>query len=156
MRQRTAEVKVSHTSNVAQFANIFKGVQLWGGPSWSRQMRFPHPLCDLIDFSPGENYICSWSFKPIEVEEDDPILTLDDEGKNYIIWSVVTGKPLRSFQTHDLPGPSVDDQGNPVKKRIPWPAFKWSADDKYVARMLEGQSISVYELPKVKPLAYNQ
>ena len=101
-----------------------RGVQLWGGPSWGRLLRFPHPLCDLIDFSPGENYICTWSFKPIEVEEDDPILTLDEEGKNYIIWSVVTGKPLRSFSTHDLPGPSVDENGQPVKKRIPWPAFK--------------------------------
>lgn len=129
-----------------------RGVQLWGGQSWSRQMRFPHPLCDLIDFSPGEEYICTWSFKPIEVEEDDPILTLDEEGKNYIIWDVAKGKPLRSFATHDLPGPTVDDQGNPVKRRIPWPAFKWSADDKYVARMLEGQSISVYELPKMNLL----
>lgn len=129
-----------------------KGVQLWGGFSWSRQMRFPHPLCDLIDFSPGEKFICTWSFKQIEVEEDDPILTLDEEGKNYIIWDVVTGKPLRSFATHDLGGPTVDEAGNPVRRRIPWPAFKWSADDKYVARMKEGESISVYELPKMNML----
>lgn len=106
----------------------------------------------MIDFSPNEKYITTWSFKPIEVEEEDPILTLDEDGKNYIIWDVATGKPLRSFQTHDLPGPTADEQGNPVKKRIPWPAFKWSADDKYVARMLEGQSISIYELPKMSLL----
>lgn len=126
-----------------------RGVQLWGGPSWARQTRFPHPLCNMIDFSPGEKYLTTWSFKSIEVAEDDPVLTLEEDGKNYIIWDVVNGKPLRSFQTHDLPGPSLDENEQPVKKKIPWPAFKWSADDKYVARMLEGQSISVYELPKM-------
>ena len=129
-----------------------KGVQLWGGPSWTRQTRFPHPLCNMLDFSPNEKYITTWSFKPIEVEEDDPILTLEEEGKNYIIWDVATGKPLRSFQTHDLPGPTVDPEGNPVRKKIPWPAFKWSADDKYVARMKEEKEISVYELPKMNQL----
>ncbi|KAI4160798.1 MAG: hypothetical protein LQ342_005413 [Letrouitia transgressa] len=126
-----------------------RGVQLWGGPTWQRIHRIPHPLCDLIDFSPGEKYLTTWSFRPIEVYEDDPVLSMDEDGKNYIIWNVETGKPLRSFQTHDLPGPSEDENGQPVKKKIPWPAFKWSADEKYVARMLDGQSISVYELPKM-------
>jgi uncharacterized protein with WD repeat len=28
-----------------------------------------------------------------------------------------------------------------------WPALKWSADDKYTARLTPGQQISVYELP---------
>lgn len=125
-----------------------KGIQLWGGKNWSRQTRFPHPFANLIDFSPNEKYITTWSFKPIEVEEDDPFLTYNEEGKNYIIWEVSTGKILRSFATHDS-GTSTDMDGNPVKKRIPWPAFKWSADDKYVARMKEGESISIYELPKM-------
>jgi translation initiation factor 3 subunit B len=128
-----------------------KGIQLWAGQSWTRYSRFPHPLCNMIDFSPNETYICTWSFKPIEVEENDPILSLDEEGKNYIIWDVATGKPLRSFVTHDL-GPSVDAEGNPIKKRIPWPAFKWSSDDKYVGRMKEGESVSIYELPSMKLL----
>ena len=134
------------------FATVHsRGVQLWGGKNWSRQLRMPHPFCNMIDFSPDESYITTWSFKPIEVSEDDPILSLDDDGKNYIIWDVRTAKPLRSFQTHDY-GPSVDELGNPVKKRIPWPAFKWSSDAKYVARMKEGESISVYELPKMNLL----
>ncbi|KAL8851772.1 MAG: hypothetical protein Q9221_003382 [Calogaya cf. arnoldii] len=126
-----------------------RGVQLWGGPSWQRVHRIPHPVCNLIDFSPGEKYMTTWSFKPIEVAEDDPVLSMEEDGKNYIIWDIATGKPLRSFQTHDLPGPTEDENGQPVKKKIPWPAFKWSADEKYVARMLDGQSISVYELPKM-------
>lgn len=126
-----------------------KGVQLWGGPSWSRQTRFPHPDCNLIDFSPNEKYLCTWSFKPIEVAEDDPILSQEEDGKNYIIWDLATGRPLRSFQMHDLPETPEVDGVAPVKKNIPWPAFKWSADDKYVARMLAGQSISVYQLPSM-------
>lgn len=126
-----------------------RGVQLWGGPNWHRIHRIPHPFCNLIDFSPGEKYLTTWSFKPIEVQEDDPVLSMDEDGKNYIIWDVATGKPLRSFQTHDLPGPTEDENGQPIKKKIPWPAFKWSADEKYVARMLDGQSISIYELPKM-------
>jgi translation initiation factor 3 subunit B len=128
-----------------------RGVQLWGGRGWTRQIRLPHPFCNMIDFSPDESYITTWSFKPIEVDEDDPVLTLDEDGMNYVIWETATGKPLRSFKTHDL-GPSTDEQGNPIKKRIPWPAFKWSSDAKYVARMLDGQSISVYELPKMNLL----
>lgn len=126
-----------------------RGVQLWAGPSWTRQTRFPHPMCNLIDFSPGEKYITTWSFKPIEVAEDDPILSQEEDGKNYIIWDVATGRPLRSFQMHDLPTPPESETGQPVKKKVPWPAFKWSSDDNFVARMLEGQSISVYELPKM-------
>lgn len=149
-RQHWTEIFVQWSPMGTYLATMHaRGVQLWGGPSWTRQTRFPHPLCNMIDFSPAEKYLTTWSFKPIEVAEDDPILTLEEDGKNYIIWDVITGKPLRSFQTHDLPGPSVDENDQPVKKKIPWPAFKWSADDKYVARMLEGQSISVYELPKM-------
>lgn len=125
------------------------GVRLWGGPSWLAQGKFPHPNCNMIEFSPAEKYLTTWSFKPIEITENLAPLTIEEDGKNYVIWDVATGKPLRSFQTHDVPGPELDDNNQPVKKKIPWPAFKWSADDKYVARMLEGQSISIYELPKM-------
>ena len=149
-RQFWTEVFVQWSPMGTYIATMHKkGVQLWGGPNWSRQTRFPHPDCNMIDFSPAEKYITTWSFKPIEVNEDDPVLSVEEDGKNYIIWDVATGKPLRSFQTHDLPGPAVDENNMPVKKKIPWPAFKWSSDDKYVARMLDGQSISVYELPKM-------
>jgi translation initiation factor 3 subunit B len=129
-----------------------QGVQLWGGPNWSRQKRFMHPGVNLVDFSPDERYITTWSHRPMEVDETNPTLSLEEDGKNYIIWDVATGKPLRSFVTLDAPGPSVDPEGNPIKKKIQWPAFKWSADAKYVARMNQGQGISVYELPRMNLL----
>jgi len=126
-----------------------QGVQLWGGQNWSRQKRFMHPGVNLVDFSPDERYLTTWSHRPMVVEEGNPILSLEEDGKNYIIWDIATSKPLRSFVTLDVPGPTQDAEGNPVKKKIQWPAFKWSADAKYVARMTQGQSISVYELPRM-------
>ncbi|KAF2142202.1 uncharacterized protein K452DRAFT_227269 [Aplosporella prunicola CBS 121167] len=130
-----------------------QGVQLWGGKSWSRQRRFAHPGVKLINFSPAEKYLVTWSPQPLQVDETHPIpnLSADDDGKNYIIWDIATGKPLRSFVTIDLP-PSTDAEGNPIKKKLQWPTFKWSADDKYVARMVQGQSISVYETPRMNLL----
>ncbi|KAG9686445.1 translation initiation factor eIF-3b, partial [Aureobasidium melanogenum] len=129
-----------------------QGVQLWGGKSWSRQMRFAHPGVNLVDFSPDERYLTTWSHRPMQVEEGHPVLSLDEDGKNYIIWDLETGLPLRSFVTLDSAGPNVDEAGNPIKKKLQWPAFKWSADSKYVARMNPEQGISVYELPRMNLL----
>ncbi|KAI9674456.1 MAG: Translation initiation factor 3 subunit b [Caeruleum heppii] len=129
-----------------------QGVQLWGGRSWSRQKRFAHPFVNLVDFSPNEKYLVTWSNTPIQVNENHPVLSLEDDGKNYVLWDIETGKPLRSFQNIDMPGPATDEAGNPIKRKIQWPAFKWSADEKYVARLTPGQSISVYELPRMNLL----
>ena len=129
-----------------------QGVQLWGGPSWSRQKRFAHPGVNLVDYSPDEKYLTTWSHRPMQVDEGHPVLSVEDDGKNYIIWDVETGKPLRSFVTLDLPGPTTDAEGNPIKKKLQWPAFKWSADAKYVARMNPAQGISIYELPRMNLL----
>lgn len=98
-----------------------------------------------------EAYITTWSHRPIQVEEEGGMLSAEEEGKNYIIWDAATGKPLRSFANLEQ-GPAIDEEGRPIKKKINWPAFKWSADSKYVARMNQGQSISVYELPRMNLL----
>ena len=127
-----------------------QGIQLWGGKSWGRQKRFAHPACNLVDFSPNEKFVCTWSHRPISVDENHPVLSADDDGNNYIIWDIATGKPLRSFKTLDMPTVAQDEAGQPIKKKLQWPAFKWSADDNFVARMTPGQSISVYELPSMR------
>jgi translation initiation factor 3 subunit B len=130
-----------------------QGVQLWGGKAWSRQKRFAHPGVNLVDYSPSEQYLTTWSHRPLQVDENHPVpsLSLEEDGKNYIIWDVATGKPLRSFATIDMPA-GIDADGNPVKKKLQWPTFKWSSDDKYVARMTQGSSIAVYELPRMNLL----
>lgn len=126
-----------------------RGVQLWGGSSWSKMGRFPHPFVNLVAFSPNEKYLVTWSNRPISVpEEGEGTLTVDDEGKNYVIWDIESETPLRSFA--NLEPPKAED-GKPPPK-LQWPAFKWSADDKYVARLIPGQSISVYELPRMNLL----
>ena len=142
-----------------------QGVQLWGGASWQRLKRFPHPATNLLAFSPDEKYVVTWSQRPISVpDEGHPILTLDEDGKNYVIWDIETAKPLRSFANLDVPG--GDEQGlqkqqqqqqqqqpqQQQQRRLPWPAFKWSADSKYVARLTQGSAISVYELPRMNLL----
>lgn len=118
-----------------------QGVQLWGGPQFSKQRQFPHPFVQMIQFSPGESYLTTWSSRPISLEGAPSVLTLEEEGKHFIIWDITSGKPLRSFVNYDTP------EDGPIKKKMQWPAFKWSADEKYVARMMPGQSISVYQLP---------
>ncbi|KAB5522155.1 eukaryotic translation initiation factor 3 subunit B [Coniochaeta sp. 2T2.1] len=125
-----------------------QGVQLWGGPSWTRQRRFAHPFVNMVAFSPNENYMVTWSNRPISIpEEGHPSLSIDDDGKNYVIWDVKTSKPLRSFAQLDV---IAGADGKPAK--LPWPAFKWSSDDKYVARLTQGSAISVYELPRMNLL----
>lgn len=81
-----------------------------------------------------------------------PILTFDEDGKHIVIWDIVLGKPLRSFVAHDLTPPPTVDGETPTKKKVQWPAFKWSSDEKYVARMKQHESISVYELPDMRLL----
>lgn len=127
-----------------------QGVQLWGGPTFSKQKQFPHPFVQLIEFSPGESYLTTWSARPIQVDEPG-VLGYEEDGKNIIIWDIASGKPLRSFVSHELAAGPAEGDAAP-KKKVQWPAFKWSADEKYVARMLQGQSISIYELPRMNLL----
>lgn len=122
-----------------------QGVQVWGGPSFSRVRQFPHPFVSLIEFSPNENYLTTWSNQPIVVEEGKGPLTIDEEGKHIVIWDVKTGKPIRSFVAYDLAPPPAVEGIPPPKPKVQWPAFKWSADEKFVARMKPNESISVYQ-----------
>ncbi|KAJ7619135.1 eukaryotic translation initiation factor eIF2A-domain-containing protein [Mycena polygramma] len=124
-----------------------QGVRLWGGSSWKPQQRFAHPLVKLIDFSPCEQYLVTWSNEPIQVPEGAPqgpqYLSPDDEGNNIAVWDIKSGDLLRTFST-------VAETETPAgKKQMQWPALKWSPDDKYVARVTPGQMISVHELPSM-------
>ncbi|EGX50728.1 hypothetical protein AOL_s00054g814 [Orbilia oligospora ATCC 24927] len=124
-----------------------QGVQLWGGSSWKRMARFPHPAVNLVDFSPNEKYLVTWSNKPIVYQEGMPGLTPEEDGKTYVVWDVNTGKLLRSFPP--IENPQEADKPPNLRKKIQWPLFKWTADDKYCARVTPGSSISVYETPSM-------
>jgi translation initiation factor 3 subunit B len=122
-----------------------QGVRLWGGPSWKHQQRFAHPLVKLIDFSPCEQYLVTWSNEPIVVPEGatqgPQYFSPDDEGNNIAVWDIKSGDLLRTF--------SSDTGASSTRKQMQWPALKWSPDDKFVARVTPGQMISVHELPSM-------
>lgn len=124
-----------------------QGVRLWGGSSWSPIQKFAHPLVKLIDFSPNERYLVTWSNEPIVIPEGAPqgpqYLSPEDEGNSIAVWDIKTGNLLRTFP-NQASAPSEDGG---ARKQISWPALKWSADDRYIARVTPGQQISVYELP---------
>lgn len=127
-----------------------QGVQLWGGPTWKRVMRFAHPAVNLVDFSPCERYLVTWSNKPISLPETLPAgfpLGPDEDGKSFIVWDIKTGGLLRSFAAI-LDNPE-EDLIEVVRKKVSWPVFKWSADDRYVARVVPGQAIQVFETPSM-------
>jgi len=102
----------------------------------------------LIDFSPCENYLVTWSHDPITVPANLPqgpeFFSPEDEGNNIAVWDIKSGHLLRTFPTATY---ETDDPA--MKKQMQWPAFKWSSDDKFVARVTPGQQISVYELPSM-------
>ncbi|KAH7931103.1 translation initiation factor eIF-3b [Leucogyrophana mollusca] len=130
-------------------ATLFRqGVRLFGGPSWEPQQRFAHPLVKLIDFSPCEQYLVTWSHDPISVPPNLPqgpeYFSPEDEGNNIAVWDIKSGHLLRTFPTSTL-----DGEDPTAKKQMQWPALKWSADDKFTARVTAGQHISVYELPSM-------
>lgn len=111
-----------------------KGVILWGGDGFQKIARFPAPGVDTVVFSPQEQYLLTCNNR-----RDDP--------NSIKIFSIQTGKLLRAFPLYPkdfLPEGATMDQ-------IPPPAFQWSHDDKYLARMGK-DLISIYETPSMKLL----
>lgn len=125
------------------------GVALWGGPTFNRINRFAHPEASLIDFSPNEKYLITWSRRPIEVPANNASspFTQDDEGNHVIIWDILTGQPMRTFP---MPTPPPSSAATPAeaeerkKVAFSWPMFKWSGDERYFARVIPGVSIQCY------------
>ncbi|TPX48254.1 hypothetical protein SeLEV6574_g02149 [Synchytrium endobioticum] len=142
-RQNWTENYVQWSSKGTYLATIHKqGVQLWGGPNWRRINKFAHPNVRLLDFSPNETFIVTWSSQPVKTPEG--------EFHHVIVWDVMTSSRLRSFAVDSVSlQPDSKTAAQPV---LPdWPMFKWSYDDKYVARATSGPqgAISIYETPSM-------
>mmetsp|Transcript_22241 Transcript_22241/g.28795 ORF Transcript_22241/g.28795 Transcript_22241/m.28795 type:complete len:698 (+) Transcript_22241:45-2138(+) len=103
------------------------GVAIWGGNTFEKQGRFAHANVHTITYSPQENYMITCNY------------ATDDRA--FVVWDLRNQKELRSFPVTTLPD-------NPDKGPM---MFKWSHDDKYVARM-GADLISIYELPSMKLL----
>lgn len=105
----------------------------------------------MIDFSPFERYLVTLSPIPIEpAPRPTPTnpFTQDDAGRHIAIWDIATGRFIRTLP---LEQENNKDKDAP-KKALSWPILKWSADEKYFARIVPGQAISVYTTPSMRLL----
>ncbi|KAH7850144.1 hypothetical protein Vadar_028516 [Vaccinium darrowii] len=113
-----------------------QGAAVWGGASFNRLMRYSHPQVKLIDFSPGERFLVTYSSHEPSNPRDTHRVILN-------IFDVRTGKVMRDFKG------SADDfavGGTGGVTGVSWPVFRWGGgkDDKYFARIGKNV-ISVYE-----------
>ncbi|EEF46838.1 Eukaryotic translation initiation factor 3 subunit, putative [Ricinus communis] len=114
-----------------------QGAAVWGGASaFNRLMRYAHPQVKLIDFSPGEKYLVTYSSHEPSNPHDANRIVIN-------IFDVRTGKVMRDFKG------SADEfaiGGTGGVAGVSWPIFRWGGgkDDKYFARMGKNM-ISVYE-----------
>mmetsp|Transcript_31210 Transcript_31210/g.99522 ORF Transcript_31210/g.99522 Transcript_31210/m.99522 type:complete len:709 (+) Transcript_31210:505-2631(+) len=117
-----------------------QGTALWGGPSFNRLMRFSHPGVALLDFSPAERFMITYS-------QQDPANPREKATVVLNVFDTRSGKNMRNFQG------AVDDFATPGAAGVQWPVFKWGggANDEYFARMGKN-SISVYETKSMQLL----
>ncbi|KAI3449011.1 hypothetical protein Pfo_005676 [Paulownia fortunei] len=114
-----------------------QGAAVWGGATtFNRLMRYAHPQVKLIDFSPGERFLVTYS-------SHEPSNPRDTYRVMINIFDVRTGKVMRDFKG------SADEfaiGGTGGVSGVSWPVFRWGGgrDDKYFARIGKNV-ISVYE-----------
>lgn len=114
-----------------------QGAAVWGGEkTFNRLMRYIHPQVRLIDFSPGEKFMVTYSSHEPSNPRDTQRVTLN-------VFDVRSGKVLREFKG------SADDfatGGTGGVAGVSWPVFRWGGgrEDKYFARIGKN-AISVYE-----------
>ncbi|KAF6171307.1 hypothetical protein GIB67_036975 [Kingdonia uniflora] len=114
-----------------------QGAAVWGGATtFNRLMRYVHPQVKLIDFSPGEKYMVTYSSHEPSNPRDTHRVVLN-------IFDVRSGKLIREFKG------SADEfatGGTVGVSGVSWPVFRWGGgkEDKYFARIGKNV-ISVYE-----------
>ncbi|KAK3091595.1 hypothetical protein FSP39_021018 [Pinctada imbricata] len=98
-----------------------KGIALWGGEKFDQIMRFSHIGVQLIDFSPCERYLVTFS----------PLPTNQEDQHQIIIWDLRTGMKKRGFH---------------CETQATWPILKWSHDGNYFGRITP-DTLSIYSTP---------
>uniref|UniRef100_A0AAY5K9R5 Eukaryotic translation initiation factor 3 subunit B n=1 Tax=Esox lucius TaxID=8010 RepID=A0AAY5K9R5_ESOLU len=64
-----------------------RGIALWGGEKFKQIQRFSHQGVSLIDFSPCERYVVTFS----------PLMDTKEDPQAIIIWDILTGQKKRGF-----------------------------------------------------------
>ncbi|CAN0854090.1 Eukaryotic translation initiation factor 3 subunit B [Linum grandiflorum] len=111
-----------------------QGAAVWGGASsFNRLMRYAHPQVKMIDFSPGEKYLVTYS-------SHEPSNPRDANRVLINIFDVRTGKVRRDFKG------SADEFIAGGAAGVQWPVFRWGGGkgDNYFAKLGKNM-ISVYE-----------
>jgi len=139
-----------------------QGCAVWGGPQFARLARFAHAGVQLIDFSPNERYLVSYS--PVE-----PRGPREPVGAMICVFDARSGRKLRAFEGSQEEfsgggggagagaggrGGGGGGGGNDQQQQqqqgagLRWPVFKWAGGkaDAYFAR-LGRNAISVYTAP---------
>ncbi|KAK4379539.1 hypothetical protein RND71_001401 [Anisodus tanguticus] len=136
-----------------------QGAAIWGGATtFNRLERYAHPHVKLIDFSPGERYLVTYSSHEPSNPRDTHVslsfivlvypavaISNTDFFQRVVlnIFDVRTGKVMRDFKG------SADEFAVGLiggVTGVSWPVFRWSGgkEDKYFARIGKNV-ISVYE-----------
>uniref|UniRef100_A0A383V8L2 Eukaryotic translation initiation factor 3 subunit B n=2 Tax=Tetradesmus obliquus TaxID=3088 RepID=A0A383V8L2_TETOB len=121
-----------------------QGVAVWGGPSFQRLARYSHQNVQLIEFSPAEKYLMTYSsIEPTNPREKVQVALN--------VFDTRSGKKLRIFggNMEDYAIGSSAGPGGALR----WPIFKWAGglEDKYFARLAKG-AIKIYETPEMTQL----
>ncbi|XP_057807553.1 eukaryotic translation initiation factor 3 subunit B-like isoform X1 [Salvia miltiorrhiza] len=114
-----------------------QGAAVWGGATtFNRLMRYQHSQVKLIDFSPGERFLVTYSSQEPSNPRDTHRVVIN-------IFDVRSGKVMRDFKG------SADEfsiGGTGGVSGVSWPVFRWGGgkEDKYFARIGKN-AVSVYE-----------
>jgi translation initiation factor 3 subunit B len=140
-REGWTEGYISWSVRGSYLASVHRqGIALWGGREMERLNRYHHPGVRFLDFSPNETYLVTFSPDALPAPTPEKPWGPESIGHHVIVWSVRTGRILRTFplSTEEI-----------ASKNIPWPLFKWSWDEKYFGRIVSNSKITVYETPEM-------
>ncbi|KAF8756172.1 Eukaryotic translation initiation factor 3 subunit B [Rhizoctonia solani] len=98
-----------------------QGLQIWGGSEWGLVRRIAHPLARLVDFSPNEKYLVTWSNEPIVIppgaQQGPTFFSPDDEGNNLAVWEwsgddryVARVNPGQAISVYEVPSMHMLDK----------------------------------------------
>uniref|UniRef100_A0A673NIX5 Eukaryotic translation initiation factor 3 subunit B n=1 Tax=Sinocyclocheilus rhinocerous TaxID=307959 RepID=A0A673NIX5_9TELE len=103
-----------------------RGIALWGGEKFKQIQRFSHQGVQLIDFSPCERYVVTFS----------PLMDTKDDPQAIIIWDVLTGHKKRGFHCESS-CPVSEIQGLRILRKSlkinGIKDFSWSPGDNIIA-----------------------
>jgi translation initiation factor 3 subunit B len=120
-----------------------QGVLLWTGPSFDRFGKYAHTGVSKMFMSPNENYLVTCSREAVPFGQ---------KAYNTFVWDVRTKQVLRGFNIDLLPNPDKTEEIDLANENWPW--IKWSADESYLARLVNG-FVMIYTLPNMEPFPLN-